>query len=61
MQGGLNNVEDGKRIRIPCSSEKAAQRLGVIFLEEGWCVHIGKEPNKNGTRSKFFIEIWKEN
>ncbi len=49
-----------KRIKIPTSSEKAGQELGQIFLKEGWCVHIGKEPNKNGTRTKWFIEIWKE-
>lgn len=54
-------MESGRRIKIPCTSEKAAQRLGVIFLEEGWCVHIGKDLNKSSTRSKFFIEIWKEN
>lgn len=54
-------MEYERRTKIPCTSEKTAQKLGVLFLEEGWCVHIGKDLNKSGTRSKFFIEIWKEN
>lgn len=49
-----------ERIKIPLNSEKIGHRLGQIFLEEGWCVHIGKEPNKQGTRTRFYLEIWKE-
>lgn len=53
-------MDGDRRIKIPCSGEKAAQRLGVIFLEEGWSVHIGKEAITGRTTKRYYIEIWKE-
>lgn len=55
MQGELNM----NRIKIPITTEKQCQKLGAIFLEEGWCVHIGKDKLEN-KRNRFYIEIWKE-
>lgn len=49
-----------KRVKLYLSSEKACKEFAKMFIEEGFCINVGKDKLPNKSKNQFYLEYWKE-